>query len=127
HWNYQYENPAQACHYSAYLHKAKARGIEFALSPAEFVQIADSACFYCGERYEYSFRYKSGKGFKYYTFIGCGIDRIDSEGDYTLENVVPACKDCNSAKLEMSQRDFFAMIEKIYNRHCVISEEVCHL
>ena len=119
---FNYGNPALACFYSAYKHKAKRRGIEFALTPAQFVELVDSSCFYCGDRYEYSFQWSKSDRDKKYTLIGCGLDRMSPDEGYTLDNVVPACKNCNFAKLELSQKDFFAMVEKIYNRHCVIQE-----
>jgi 5-methylcytosine-specific restriction endonuclease McrA len=42
------------------------------------------------------------------------MDRIDSSKNYSKENVVPCCKQCNSAKSTLSQEEFFNMIKAIY-------------
>ena len=44
-----------------------------------------------------------------------GIDRIDSSKGYENNNVVSCCKNCNSAKMELSTKHFKNHIIKIYN------------
>lgn len=44
-----------------------------------------------------------------------GIDRIDSNKDYTKDNCVTCCKKCNYAKAEMSTEEFKDWIFKIFN------------
>jgi len=51
------------------------------------------------------------KSDKYYN----GIDRIDNTKDYTLDNCVPCCKNCNYAKRTLTQHDFYKLIQSIYN------------
>lgn len=46
-----------------------------------------------------------------------GIDRINSDLGYVLENVVPCCKYCNIAKNIMSDNEFKIWIEKIYEHY----------
>lgn len=43
-----------------------------------------------------------------------GLDRIDSNKEYTLDNVVPCCKWCNYAKNSMTVEEFKNHINKIY-------------
>jgi len=52
-------------------------------------------CFYCN-------KYHKNKNY-------CGIDRIDNNKGYTLENCVPCCQDCNSMK---EDKNFFEFIKK---------------
>jgi hypothetical protein len=48
-------------------------------------------------------------------WIKCsGIDRVDSNKGYTIDNCVPCCKTCNLAKAELSQRDFLDWVRKVY-------------
>jgi len=42
-----------------------------------------------------------------------GIDRIDSDGGYTPDNIVACCKKCNIAKSDMTTDDFLAWIRRI--------------
>ena len=43
-----------------------------------------------------------------------GIDRIDSSKGYTVENSVPCCKYCNTAKNTMSVDEFLKWIGRVY-------------
>ena len=42
-----------------------------------------------------------------------GIDRINNDIGYTIENSLTCCKICNYAKNTMSMREFIAWLEKI--------------
>jgi hypothetical protein len=44
-----------------------------------------------------------------------GLDRIDNNKGYTIDNVVPCCKNCNWAKNDLSINEFKKHIEKIYH------------
>ena len=44
-----------------------------------------------------------------------GLDRVDSDKGYTLDNVVPCCTHCNRAKCDMTVKEFEKHINKIYN------------
>lgn len=44
-----------------------------------------------------------------------GLDRIDSNGEYTPDNVVPCCKVCNCAKNVLSVSEFAAWVRRIYS------------
>jgi len=44
-----------------------------------------------------------------------GIDRINSNGHYTSNNVVTCCKNCNQAKNTMTQKEFWEWIKKVYH------------
>lgn len=42
-----------------------------------------------------------------------GIDRVDSSGGYTLNNVVTCCKFCNFAKSRWSVEEFTAWLDRV--------------
>ena len=56
-------------------------------------------CYYCGNKVN-----------------GIGLDRIDNRVGYTIKNVVSCCRDCNTMKMILSQREFIEKIIKIANR-----------
>lgn len=66
-------------------------------------------CHYCGALPDQPVRRygKTGDPGPTYMFVN-GIDRIDSDGHYTLDNVVTCCKWCNIAKNNHSADDFLA-------------------
>lgn len=79
-----------------YKGNAKRRDKLFSLNKQEFFRIVLSNCFYCGKD------------------NAMGVDRIDSEVGYVIENCVPCCKYCNYAKNDMSTEDFLNHVKKIY-------------
>lgn len=44
-----------------------------------------------------------------------GIDRVDSNKGYHIDNCVPCCTSCNYAKHKLSQKEFYDKIKKIYH------------
>jgi hypothetical protein len=88
-----------------------------------FKKLSLSNCFYCNTEplnTQSDIRYETRGGQKEKLIITDfvlkynGIDRIDSSKGYELNNVVPCCKNCNSAKMELSINDFKNQIKKIY-------------
>ncbi len=54
-------------------------------------------CYYCGDD-------------------ASGFDRVDSNGGYTKDNVVPACATCNSMKMSMPQSVFIDQCKHVASR-----------
>lgn len=84
--------------YRSIIENAKSRNIKVLLTQDEIKSIIDQPCYYCGET------------------KNIGIDRIDSNKDYTLDNCVPCCKICNRMKNKFSLSVFLDKIDKIYNK-----------
>jgi len=93
-------------HYKA---NAKKRNILFEIDLACFNEITSSLCDYCGSPPLNKHSTKSDSVYFYN-----GIDRVDNNKGYTLENVVSCCKRCNTAKLDQTELDFLNHIRKIY-------------
>lgn len=84
--------------YASYALKAYAAGMHFSLSEEGFVSFLLGDCVYCGEQ----------------SVNACnGIDRIDSDGGYDIENCVSCCKWCNWAKRDRSYDAFIKWLETI--------------
>ena len=76
-------------------------------------------CHYCGiessKRLEDRTSEKSQGKLLSSTVVNCnGIDRLDSNLGYTVDNCVPCCKYCNTAKNTMSVDDFLAWVGRVY-------------
>ena len=67
--------------FSHYKNSAKWRGIEFHLTEEQFESFWQKPCEYCGAEIE-----------------TIGLDRLDSDGHYTIDNVVSCCWSCNKSK-----------------------------
>lgn len=62
---------------------AKRRGLEWTITREDFNRLMLGVCTYCGD---------SIAG------TGSSLDRVDNTNGYTLDNIVPCCKDCNWAR-----------------------------
>lgn len=100
--------------YGNYKNHAKKRNIEFDIPKNIFYEIIILPCVYCGDsKMSYSNPPKEaywGKQFRY-----TGIDRVDPNIGYLIDNIQPCCIKCNRAKSDMKEEDFFLWIEKIVN------------
>ena len=105
--------------FSTYKRHANAQNVAFELSEDEFRQLISSDCFYCGSAPSNVFKNKSGNGDLIYN----GIDRLDPTKGFVIDNVVPACADCNCAKGTRSVDDFIAWIKRVNNHICAREKE----
>lgn len=87
------------------------------LSLEEFTKIIHSDCFYCGGKPSKDNVWnKSGKRkTQEEEFYSNGIDRINSDKGYTIDNCVPCCKICNRMKSDLSLEEFKTHIFKLYD------------
>jgi len=73
------------------------RQIRWELTIEEFGKIIKKPCYYCGEiKDKFS-----------------GVDRIDSDKEYTVGNCVPCCTICNHMKWIMSPKEFVERCERV--------------
>ena len=100
--------------YSNYKQKIKSQtSHNFKLSFEEFDSIVSKNCYYCGSEPIFPERFKNefkNREIEYFN----GIDRIDSNKGYILNNCVPCCSTCNRMKSDMIQLEFLNHVEKIY-------------
>lgn len=95
-----------------YMSGAKQRHLEWELSKEEFENIVSKDCHYCGEDP------RPLKSLARYHKVDSeihvnGIDRIDNEVGYTLNNCVPCCTKCNIMKMKLSKSNFLNQVLKI--------------
>lgn len=95
--------------YNRYEKQAKKRNYTFNLSFNEFKKLIHRHCYYCNNILSNTYNLSNGK-----TILYNGIDRLDNNLGYSIENCVPCCCKCNRAKMNMSYKEFIEMIIKIY-------------
>lgn len=80
---------------------SRARSAEkyYSISPSYYEAIVKLGCFYCGTEL-------SNKN-------NMNIDRVDNSGHYTVENIVPCCKNCNFAKRFMGASEFLSWVKSV--------------
>jgi hypothetical protein len=79
-----------------YKKNAKERGIDFGLTFEEFSYFHQKKCFFCGCNID-----------------NVGLDRMDNNKGYFIDNVVPCCITCNRMKSTSTFDDFKKHIKKI--------------
>uniref|UniRef100_A0A6G6AB97 Uncharacterized protein n=1 Tax=Borely moumouvirus TaxID=2712067 RepID=A0A6G6AB97_9VIRU len=84
--------------YTMYQYYAKIKGYNFELTKDEFKNLVESDCYYCGCQRE-----------KYLN----GIDRLNNNEGYNIENTVTACKICNNMKNSLNESTFILMCAHI--------------
>jgi hypothetical protein len=90
-------------HYDEYIRGAIKKNLQFNLSIEQFNTLVNSHCHYCDEYDE--------------TRV-IGIDRVDSNRGYHIDNVVPCCSTCNFMKSDLEKDNFLNHICKIYLHSC---------
>lgn len=96
-----------------YKRHAERRGFKWLLS-REFVErLIKENCFYCDDEPSNIKKTKNsiGDGLLY-----SGVDRINSDKDYTEDNVVACCRVCNYAKSNMTIDEFKMWVIRIGKR-----------
>lgn len=89
-----YQTPAGK--FNTYKNNANKRNIEFNLTFDEFILFWGKPCNYCGEEID-----------------TIGLDRMNNNIGYELNNICPCCKRCNLAKRTMSVEEWNIYINKL--------------
>lgn len=109
----QPKNPWQT-EYSNYNAVAIYRNRQLNFDVDTFKKICLDNCYYCGSLP--SKKMKVGSGYRN------GIDRIDNNKSYDLDNCVTCCAMCNRMKGTLIQNDFINKVKQIYNYKSSIKE-----
>lgn len=107
----EYGAASQNAKYGEYRRRAAEKDREFSISFEEFLQMALSNCFYCGDPPSNE---RVSQGGNSGSFIYNGIDRVDNSCGYTKENTVPCCKHCNLSKRDRTHDEFLNWVSKVY-------------
>jgi len=110
-------NKASRGAYNSYRGAAKSRGLNFYLCIDEFVTLVSQDCFYCGRSPQTENSVYNHKTKKVDTCMRNGIDRLDNNVGYEIDNCVPCCIMCNRMKMNNTLEDFFIQVSRIYNLH----------
>jgi hypothetical protein len=98
--------------YSIYTRAARDRDLQFELTKDEFRSITKKNCYYCGIPPYQIHRNQRCNGS--YTYMG--VDRTNCSLGYTMQNIRPCCKQCNYAKWDMSEQEFFSWLGRLGQR-----------
>lgn len=104
--------------YNIYLSSAKKRNLSFDLDIRDMEYLIRSNCFYCGTTPNISVSGRWSAEVWYSGFKRVGLDRIEPDDGYNIDNVVPCCFDCNKLKGNMTFDGFVDLIRKINKNLC---------
>ncbi len=97
-----------------YLHMsrgAKRRGFSWEINIDCFALLIKMDCFYCGSSPSNKYKRQYMNEEHYYAYNG--LDRMNAQKGYMLDNIVPCCKVCNRAKSDMGFKEFIYWINKL--------------
>lgn len=100
--------------YNSYRSGSRTRGYSFNLDKEQFKRLTSKNCFYCNESPSQIYTHNIGTNKHPTPYIYNGLDRVNNNSGYTIENVVPCCGKCNVAKHTLSQDEFLELVRKIY-------------
>lgn len=95
--------------YNNYQKRAQKSNFIFTLNKQQFKLLTSSNCKYCDSEP----KQKLGLNRIHGHYIYNGIDRIENNKGYTIENSVSCCKICNFMKHILTEEEFFEHIKKI--------------
>jgi hypothetical protein len=103
--------------YAQHKYTASIRGLETNLTKQLWMSIVKQPCHYCGviDSCEKKPDPRQNYG---ESFFCNGVDRIDNNQGYTLENSVPCCRKCNFMKWKLPASEFLDQCRKIVNYEC---------
>ena len=95
-----------------YKRNSEVRGYTFELTEKQFTELTQKNCYYCGLPPNNIFKLPRDNGNS--TFKYNGIDRVNNNEGYTIQNTVPCCKDCNRAKGGLTTEEFQDWAKRLY-------------
>ncbi|MFT8319345.1 MAG: hypothetical protein ABF649_00750 [Bacillus sp. (in: firmicutes)] len=105
-------SPAIRKVYYKYGLQAERRGYNFDIPYEFFTYLTSQKCHYCGNKPLSKEITRSG-----HVYVFNGLDRIDNNKHYTLDNVIPCCKICNQMKSNLEHHVFIEQVRKIYLKY----------
>lgn len=98
-------------YYLQYKKSAELRNLKFNITIEQFKELITQNCHFCDDEPVLldAKKYDAYNGSMYAN----GIDRLDSKKGYNLNNIVPCCKFCNMAKLDMSKEQFLKNVKRV--------------
>ena len=109
------ENNIRSATNCVYRRNARNRNLAYDIDITLLWVLITSPCLYCGSPPSLVAKTSGGRSM----LIG-GIDRLDSSIGYSIENCVPCCKMCNSAKGNMTLLEFSTYIYRLIQSRIVI-------
>ena len=86
----------------SYKQRAREHNWDWKITRDEFAKLTSCKCYYCGGEPSQTHHKPNANG----SYIYNGIDRIDSDRGYVVDNVVACCKWCNYAKHDKTVEEF---------------------
>ena len=83
--------------FNSYKSNANSRNIKFDLTLNDVVNLVDSNCYYCND------------------IDSKGIDRMNNDKHYYIDNCVACCQFCNTMKNNYTIKETFEKVKNIYN------------
>jgi hypothetical protein len=96
-----------------YRANARNRGLDWLLSKEHVRDLILSPCHYCKVSSSNTFNTRNSSG-EVESLSHNGIDRVDSSKGYVDGNVVPCCKICNTAKLNLTVDEFYDWVRRVH-------------
>jgi len=108
--------------YKHYQENATNRNLIFQITKEDFAVFTKQNCFYCGIHPQSvscpsNYKSSSDKAIENCKYIYNGLDRVNNELGYTIDNVVTCCEHCNRAKRTMSQLEFINLANRVAKLH----------
>lgn len=89
---------------------AASRGLEWSLTDEDFLALTQQTCHYCGIPPASARTMRRRDAF---AFVYNGVDRVNNDVGYTLENSVPCCSVCNFAKGATPYGEFISWVDRL--------------
>ena len=99
--------------FGEYQRNARKRHLSWCLTEDDFTRLTQSDCYYCGDPPS---KVRT-KEHCYGTYVCNGIDRLDNEQGYSIDNCVPCCETCNRMKMALNVNTFLVQVSRIARNH----------
>lgn len=92
--------------FADYNRRATKKNLEFNIINKDFIMLTKNNCYICGKKYDINHTN--------------GIDRINNNNGYTLDNIKTCCGECNYMKKNLNLKEFFNKFISIHKNKLII-------
>jgi len=100
--------------YYGYKYSAKERGLEFTLEFEDFCKLTEKNCYYCNSIPKTKI-FPEAKSLININNYYNGLDRINNEKGYIIDNLVTCCIICNRAKCKLTYYEWIDYLNNLTN------------